>query len=431
MQKRKKRKDVLIPVLIITVLFWLGSVVCLVIGRNRALAEENRHKKLVDDTAAAVAEAYDEKVAEVAEANRSSDASYQTAMEQYITKLRNGYQQAVVDNNTELQAYYIAKLSECGASVEGTSGVPWPEAAPEGWDVVDLSSYAIDRPVSVELSRQDMLYNGMLLVNLWHERPADFNDGAPVKVHTHSKSQIRVSENSVALLESAANAWMDLLTDAKVQHDYSYFMLESAYRTYDDQKSRYEPSLAKVDAADYETELALQTAILNRYKVFAPGHSDYNAGLSAYPRLYKSGDSEINTKDKNFFTSEEGLWLYEHSWEYGLVFRYPVADYPVRGTEDKGYITGVNFEMRVFRYVGRGNAAAMHALDLCLEEYIEYLRVHPHIAVYEDGSLRYEIYREYVGDAETVTVTHSDKGAIADTESSLDNMGYVVTVFEY
>ncbi len=431
MHKRKKSKDVLIPVLIITVLFWLACVVCFVISRNRAVAESNRRKELVENAGTALTEVYAEKKAEVARTNSSNDATYQANLQNYISELRNGYQDAVVNNDPDLQNYYKNKLAEVGASVDGTSGVPWPEAAKEGWDVVDLSSYAIDKPVSVELSRQDMLYNGMLLVNLWHERPADFDDNAPVKVHTYSKSEIRVSENSVALLESAANAWMELITDAKIKHGYNYFMLENAHRTYDDQKKRYESSLSKVDATDYETELALQTAILAKYKVFAPGHSDYNAGLSAYPRLYKSGDSEINNKDKNFFTSEEGLWLYEHSWEYGLVFRYPVADYPVRGTVDKSYITGVNFEMRVFRYVGRGNAAAMHALDLCLEEYIEYLKVHPHIAVYEDGNLRYEIYREYVGDADTVTVTQSDKGTIADTESSLDNMGYVVTVFEY
>ena len=429
--QRAKKKDVLIPVLIITVLLWLAVAVFFIISSGRADAEREAREKLIANADSALETLYQTKQAEVNAANAASDAAYQDQLSAYVAQLRSGYQQAVVDNNKELQAYYLGELAKNGASVDGTSGVPWPEAADEGWDVVDLSSYAIDQPVSVTLDRQDMLYNGMLLVNLWHARPDDFNDGAPIKVHTYSKSEIRVSDNSVSLLESAAQAWMDLLSDAKVQHDYSYFMLESAYRTFDDQKTRYDASLAKVDATNYETDLALQSAILSKYKVFAPGHSDYNAGLSAYPRLYKSGDAELNTKDKNFFSSEEGLWLYDHSWEYGLVFRYPVADYPVRGTADKSYITGVNFEMRVFRYVGRGNAAAMHTLDLCLEEYIEYLQEHPHIAVYEDGRLRYEIYREYVGDDETVAVTQSDKPGIVDTESSLDNLGYVVTVFEY
>ena len=78
---------------------------------------------------------------------------------------------------------------------------------------------------------------------------------------------------------------------------------------------------------------------------------------------------------------------------------------------------------------GKGNAAAMHTLDLCLEEYIEYLMEHPHIAVFEDGVLRYEIYRQNVGDADPITLELT--GKTANYDSSLDNMGGVITVFTY
>ena len=73
----------------------------------------------------------------------------------------------------------------------------------------------------------------------------------------------------------------------------------------------------------------------------------------------------------------------------------------------------------------------MHALDLCLEEYLDYLNEHPHIAVFENGALKYEIVRENVGNGDPFTVHVTTKPGVKNTVTSLDNMGYAVTVFEY
>ena len=54
---------------------------------------------------------------------------------------------------------------------------------------------------------------------------------------------------------------------------------------------------------------------------------------------------------------------------------------------------------------------------------------HAHIAVFEDGVLRYEIYRQNVGDADPITLELT--GKTANYDSSLDNMGGVITVFTY
>ena len=51
--------------------------------------------------------------------------------------------------------------------------------------------------------------------------------------------------------------------------------------------------------------------------------------------------------------------------EYGFVRRYQ---------EDKTEITGINNESWHFRYVGVPHATYMNANNLCLEEYIAYLR---------------------------------------------------------
>ena len=118
-----------------------------------------------------------------------------------------------------------------------------------------------------------------------------------------------------------------------------------------------------------------------------------------------------------------------HCWEYGFVFRFPLDRWPLPTSTDKSFITGISGQHNLYRYVGLGNAAVMHYMDFCLEEYIQYLEEHPHLAYFEDGKLKYEIYRQYVGDASSFQVILTSKAR--SSVSSLDNMGGVITVFEY
>jgi len=196
-----------------------------------------------------------------------------------------------------------------------------------------------------------------------------------------------------------------------------------AYRSWDDQNNLFQSKMQSLSNR-YEGD-----ALIARTKkeVNYPGTSEFNTGLSFTLYLYESGNTELNNTP--FSTSQQGQWLYENAWKYGLVFRFPLEDFPVAGTLDKSYKTGVSVEMNCFRYVGQGHAAAMRQLGLCLEEYIEYLMAHPHIAVFENGQLKYEIVRQEVGNGATFAV---EINRSANKYSmSLDNMGGVVTVFEY
>ncbi|MBR6667155.1 MAG: hypothetical protein IKL25_02145 [Clostridia bacterium] len=98
-------------------------------------------------------------------------------------------------------------------------------------------------------------------------------------------------------------------------------------------------------------------------------------------------------------------------------------------TTDKSYKTGVGSHLNIYRYVGVPNAEVMHHLDLCLEEYIEYLQEHPHVAVFENGVKKYEITRQQVGDAESFTVEINR--VCPNYTMYLDNMGGVITVYTY
>ena len=86
--------------------------------------------------------------------------------------------------------------------------------------------------------------------------------------------------------------------------------------------------------------------------------------------------------------------------------------------------------MNLYRYVGKAHSAAMRVLNLCLEEYIEFLIAHPHICVYEDGALKYEIVRfKIADDAQSVQLPVPNPAS--SYQASLDNMGGVVMAYTY
>ena len=72
----------------------------------------------------------------------------------------------------------------------------------------------------------------------------------------------------------------------------------------------------------------------------------------------------------------------------------------------------------------------MHHLDLCLEECIEYLQEHPHIAVFEDGVKKYEITRQQVGD-DLASFSVQINQVTDNYTMSLDNMGGIVVAYEF
>ena len=71
---------------------------------------------------------------------------------------------------------------------------------------------------------------------------------------------------------------------------------------------------------------------------------------------------EYNTMDSDFGLSEAGLWLSEHSFEYGFILRYP------KGKED---ITMIQYEPWHFRYVGEEAAEFIYVNNLTFEEFYD------------------------------------------------------------
>ncbi len=95
----------------------------------------------------------------------------------------------------------------------------------------------------------------------------------------------------------------------------------------------------------------------------APGTSDHQTGL-AIDIVQRSLPDRFDSLIQEFGETEAGKWLAENAHHFGFVLRFP---------EDKQNITGIIYEPWHFRYVGRTHATAMYEMNLCLEEYVEYL----------------------------------------------------------
>lgn len=92
-----------------------------------------------------------------------------------------------------------------------------------------------------------------------------------------------------------------------------------------------------------------------RITIQAPGYSEHHTGLAV----------DFNDVEDDFRETEAYTWLQEHAAEYGFVERYP------KGKES---ITGIDYEPWHYRYVGKEHAQRMNELNMCLEEYVAFLK---------------------------------------------------------
>lgn len=128
--------------------------------------------------------------------------------------------------------------------------------------------------------------------------------------------------------------------------------IQSAYRSVERQKELYDESVKKYlnQGKTQEEAEKLTDEYINK-----PGSSDHNLGLAV----------DFNYVDNKFEDLAGFKWLKENAEDYGFILRYP---------KDKEDITKISYESWHWRYVGQEHAKKMNELNMCLEEYIEYLQ---------------------------------------------------------
>ncbi len=120
----------------------------------------------------------------------------------------------------------------------------------------------------------------------------------------------------------------------------------SAYRSYDYQEQLFNNEVALLGSKEAAAK-----------NVNPPGSSEHQTGLAVDMH-------NMSAASREFANTNAAKWLAENAHNFGFILRYP---------KDKTDITGISFEPWHFRYVGRYHATKMYELDMCLEEYIEYI----------------------------------------------------------
>jgi len=196
-----------------------------------------------------------------------------------------------------------------------------------------------------------------------------------------------VSGSGVTLNETALDAVGKMFDAARTAGIGSLF-ISSGYRDYAEQEQTYD------DAAD-------------KSYVQPPGHSEHETGLAA-------DIMAVGFTGNTFAVSAPGKWLADNSWKYGFILRYP------QGKQD---ITGIAYEPWHFRYVGLPHAYYCHENNLCLEEYLRFLKDGGGYEITLDGK-NYSVFYEAPRDG-IIEVPKSSPYEISDDNTG----GYVITVW--
>lgn len=158
--------------------------------------------------------------------------------------------------------------------------------------------------------------------------------------------------DSTRQFDARAIGYLNKMMNDMRKSGISNVWIQSAYRSIARQKELYDNSVQKYIKQGKTKEEAekLTDEYINK-----PGSSDHNLGLAV----------DFNNVDNNFEDLKAFKWLKENAENYGFILRYP---------KDKENITKIAYESWHWRFVGEENAKKMNSLNMCLEEYIEYLQ---------------------------------------------------------
>lgn len=193
-----------------------------------------------------------------------------------------------------------------------------------------------DKLTSNIATKEDSMYGSLILVN---ELDGDSHEYIFPEGNDHLSSMYSYKNNNggggYGLIDSSLQLHVDAIGYAhrmlnKMSEDISGadFVVSSAYRTREQQESLH--------------------------STISAGYSDHHTG---YCFSVKRTETPLSPEDYD--------WIHENAQNYGFVIRYPDA---------KAHLTGVSEYTNCLRYVGVAHANLMKQKDLCLEEYIDYLK---------------------------------------------------------
>ena len=223
----------------------------------------------------------------------------------------------------------------------------------------------------------------------------------PVSVYGLKNKNYTLLDTSIYLNKTVIENLNALFTEYRGVSGKADIMINSAFRTYDDQKAMLEK---KIEQYGEEQGRLIATN---------PGFSEHHTGLGFDICIFENGRS------RTFEFDETHIYIPQNCHKYGFIQRYP---------EGKTVITGITTEPWHYRYVGVPHSYYIYENGLCLEEYIDILRGYPfninHLKVSADGK-SYEVYYVEATEGTTQIYVPSDK-AYEISGNNVD--GFIVTV---
>lgn len=187
----------------------------------------------------------------------------------------------------------------------------------------------------------DANFSNLLLVN--GENPLPENYDSDVRKDLVEIDAKYRNNNYVTQIHKDVYPYITAMV-AAAQKDGVDLRVWSPFRSYAIQKDLFQKQVNRV-GGDEEKAATV---------VARPGTSEHNTGLCA----------DFNMASDAFEKTEMYRWMCDNAEDYGFVMRY---------RKDKQPITGVIHESWHWRFVGINHAKEMNRLDMCLEEYVEYL----------------------------------------------------------
>ena len=195
----------------------------------------------------------------------------------------------------------------------------------------------------------DANFSQLLLVNAQNPLPENYDyEGSLTEIPTKYINGMlkQIDKNVWPYMQAMIDAQRAAETNPK-----NWLYVRSPYRSYATQKMLFTQETDKwlkkgLSSEEAETKAA---TVVTR-----PGTSEHNTGFSA----------DFNIAEDSFESTPMFTWMQEHAADYGFVLRFP---------KDKQEITGITYESWHYRFVGINNAKEMNRLNMCLEEYVEYM----------------------------------------------------------
>ena len=224
-----------------------------------------------------------------------------------------------------------------------------------------------------------------------------------VSVLEEKQEDYQVSDRTVKVNQMVMEPLDKMIRDFQQETGCRALLVASGYRSHELQSSLFE----REAQAKGEQEASLWVA--------QPGGSEHHTGYGMDFSIYTSQGVSLD-----YTGTGECSWLNQNCYQYGFVVRFP---------EDKEELTGIDYEPWHFRYVGIPHAYMMTKNNLCLEEYISFLKQYPfdqqHLDVQDEQGNRYVIY--YVksqGEKTEVPVPKEQEYDISGNNQD----GFIVTV---